>query len=252
MGRSEKIIEVCVDSVESAIVAQSAGAHRVEFCDNLTEGGTTPSYGQLKIAREFLNIKLYVIIRPRGGNFLYSDIEFNIMREDIRKCGEIGCDGVVIGILCADGSIDKKRTTELTDIAKSYSMGVTFHRAFDRCCNLFAGLEDVIETGCERILTSGGKDNSLAGADVIRRLVESADGRITIMPGAGLTPKNIAEVAQLTGAGEFHGTFRSLFEGNMEHINRDMAGEENENRNYRTDAEKVRAVLRNCLNTING
>ena len=167
MSRSEKVVEVCVDSIESAVVAQSAGAYRVEYCDNLLEGGTTPSYGQLKIARKLLNIKLYVIIRPRGGNFLYNDIEFDIMKEDIRKCGEIGCDGVVIGILKADGSIDKERTTELTTIANSYSMGVTFHRAFDRCRDLNIGLEDVISTGCERILTSGGNDNASAGVAVI-------------------------------------------------------------------------------------
>jgi len=243
MSIVKKRVEICVDSVESAVVAQSAGAYRVEFCDNLIEGGTTPSFGQLKIARELLSIKLYVIIRPRGGNFLYSDIEFNVMKEDIRKCGETGCDGVVIGILKTDGSVDKDRTAELVHIAKSYSMGVTFHRAFDRSRDLYTALEDIISTGCERILTSGGKGNVLAGASVIKRLIGSANDRITIMPGAGLTPENIKEVAQLTGATEFHGTFRSLFKGNMEYLNRDITDEERENTNYRTDPIKVRAVV---------
>jgi Uncharacterized protein involved in copper resistance len=243
MSIVEKRVEICVDSVESAVVAQSAGAYRVEFCDNLIEGGTTPSFGQLKIAREFLSIKLYVIIRPRGGNFLYSDIEFNVMKEDIRKCAEIGCDGIVIGILKADGSVDKERNAELVDIAKSYSMGVTFHRAFDRCRNLNIALEDVIATGCERILTSGGKNNVLAGASVIKKLIGSANDRITIMPGAGLTPENIREAAHLTGATEFHGTFRSLIKGNMEYLNRDMKDEDRENTTFRTDLGKVRIVL---------
>jgi len=243
MSVPERRVEICVDSVESALTAQSAGAYRVEFCDNLVEGGTTPSYGQLKIARERLDIKLYVIVRPRGGNFLYSDIEFEIMKEDIRKCGEIGCDGVVVGILHTDGTIDKERTIELVDIARSYSMGVTFHRAFDRCSELFTGLDDVIATGCERILTSGSKDNALAGAAVIKKLIEAAGGKITIMPGAGLTPENIAELAQLTGATEFHGTFRSLFKGDMEYLNSGMTGEEKENTNFRTDPEKVKAAL---------
>ena len=244
MSRSKKVVEVCVDSVESAVVAQSAGAYRVEYCDNLLEGGTTPSYGQLIIVRKLLNIKLYVIIRPRGGNFLYNDIEFDIMKEDIRKCGEIGCDGIVIGILKADGSIDKERATELTTIANSYSMGVTFHRAFDRCRDLNIGLEDVIATGCERILTSGGNDNASAGAAVIKRLIANAKGRIIIMPGAGLTAENIAEVAKMTEATEFHGTFKSRFEGGMEYINPHMAKQEKENTIFRTDYEKVRSILK--------
>ena len=249
MSIDEKRLEICVDSVESALTAQNAGAYRVEFCDNLIEGGTTPSYGQLKIAKERLHIKLYVIIRPRGGNFLYSDTEFEIMKEDIRKCGEIGCDGVVIGILHSDGSIDRERTAQLVDIARSYSMGVTFHRAFDRCNDLLAGLEDVIDAGCERILTSGGKNSAPEGVVVIKRLIEEAGERITIMPGAGLTPENIAEVAESTGAVEFHGTFRSLFNGEMEYLNSDMTGEEKENTGFHTDPEKVRKALSAIIST---
>jgi copper homeostasis protein len=144
-------VEVCIDSIDSALAAQSAGACRVEYCNNLSEGGTTPSIAQIEIARKLLDIKLYVIIRPRGGDFLYNDLEFEVMKSDILHCGKIGCDGVVIGMLHADGSIDKIRCKELINIAHSYSMGVPFDRAFDRCRNLFEGMEEIIEMGCERI-----------------------------------------------------------------------------------------------------
>ena len=224
MGVSSKKLEVCAESVESALIAQTEGAYRVELCGSLIEGGTTPSYAQIKIAREKLSIKLYVIIRPRGGNFLYNGLEFDIMKEDIHKCGEIGCNGIVIGILHADGSIDKSRTAQLVAIAKSYSMGVTFHRAFDVCNDLFIGLNDVIETGCERILTSGGKSIAPEGTSVIKKLIELAGDRIIVMPGSGLTPENIVKVAKSTNAMEFHGTFK-------------------ESTSFRTDPKKVQNAL---------
>ncbi|MGL4851485.1 MAG: copper homeostasis protein CutC [Phocaeicola sp.] len=236
-------IEVCVESIQSALTAQAAGAYRVEFCDNLVEGGTTPSYGQLKVARKLLTLKLYVIIRPRGGNFLYSDLEFEAMKEDIKMCGELKCDGVVIGFLHADGSIDKEHTKELVELAKSYGMGVTFHRAFDRCNDLIKGLEDVIECGCERILTSGGRNNAVEGSGVIRELIERAAGRIVIMPGAGLTPQNIAQVAHDTTAEELHGTFRSRYPADMAYLNPLMSGEEEENYYWQSDAEKLKTLF---------
>jgi len=202
-------IEVCADSIDSALVAQSVGACRVEYCNNLSEGGTTPPIAQIEIARKLLQIKLYILIRPRGGDFLYNDVEFEIMKSDIHHCGKIGCDGVVIGMLHADGSVDKTRCKELIDTAHSYSMGVTFHRAFDRCHNLFESMEAIIEMGCERILTSGGKDTAPEGAPVIRQLIQQAGNRIIIMPGAGITSKNAADLIKNTGATELHGTFRS-------------------------------------------
>jgi len=202
-------IEVCVDSIDSALTAQTAGACRVEYCDNLSVGGTTPSIAQIEIARKLLNIKLYVIIRPRGGDFFYNDMEFEIMKSEIHHCGKIGCDGVVIGMLHTDGTVDKIRCKVLIDIAHSYSMGVTFHRAFDSCCNLFEGMEAIIELGCERILTSGGKNTAPEGASIIRQLIQQADNRIIIMPGVGVTSENAADLIRQTGATELHGTFKT-------------------------------------------
>ncbi|MCL2413507.1 MAG: copper homeostasis protein CutC [Bacteroidales bacterium] len=202
-------IEVCADSINSALVAQEAGAHRVELCVNLAEDGTTPSLGMLNLARKLLSIKLYVLIRPRGGDFLYNDLEFETMKSDIEHCGKIGFDGVVIGMLNSDGTVDMPRCLELIVIAKRYSMGVTFHRAFDHCVDLFQGLEDVINLGCERILTSGGQKTAVEGIPILAQLIEKADNRISIMPGAGVTPENIAEIIENTGAAEIHGTFKN-------------------------------------------
>jgi copper homeostasis protein len=199
-------VEVCVDSTDSALIAQSAGAYRVVYCDNLSVGGTTPSIAQIEIARKLLHIKLYVLIRPRGGDFFYDDIEFKIMKSDIHHCGKIGCDGVVIGMLHTDGSIDKNRCKELIAIAHSYSMGVTFHRAFDHCRNLFEGMEDIIAIGCERILTSGGKNTALEGVAIIRQLIQQADNRIIIMPGTGITSENATDIIKCTGSTELHRT----------------------------------------------
>ncbi|MES2457765.1 MAG: copper homeostasis protein CutC [Bacteroidota bacterium] len=199
-------MEVCANSLASALAAQEGGALRVELCDNLPEGGTTPSYAQIKLAKKLLKIQLYPIIRPRGGDFLYSDLEFELMKEDISVCRSLGCDGVVIGILHADGSVDRERCAELIKLAGS--MGVTFHRAFDMSRDLFQALEDVIELGCERILTSGGAASSLEGTDVLARLIEQAAGRISIMPGAGINTGNIVELIKQTGAKEFHASAR--------------------------------------------
>src|SRR5476649_627859 len=141
------LLEVCANSVTSALAAQDGGALRVELCENLYEGGTTPSYGQILIARKLLNIKLYVLIRPRSGDFLYSDIEFDVMKADVQLCADCGCDGIVIGMLNPDGSVDKERCAKLMTIAKQRGLGVTFHRAFDMASDMFQALEDIIELG---------------------------------------------------------------------------------------------------------
>lgn len=213
-------LELIAFTIQSCIDAQNAGAHRIELCDNPGEGGTTPSYGFIKAAREKLHIELYPIIRPRGGDFLYSDDEFEMMKADISICKQLGCDGVVIGILHPDGSIDKKRCSQL--VALAYPMGVTFHRAFDRTNNLPQALEDVIEIGCERILTSGGVPNAADGAGTLARLIEQASGRIIIMPGSGVRAGTIKELAEKTGATEFHSSARTNFASKMNYQREEM------------------------------
>ena len=244
MEKNKRMLEVCVDSACNALVAQSAGAQRIEFCANLSEGGTTPSPAQIEIARKLLNIKLYVIIRPRGGDFLYKDIEFEIMKSDVRFCGKAGCDGVVIGMLLLDGKIDKHRNDELIQIAHQYGMGVTFHRAFDRCTDLFEAMETIIESGCERILTSGGYDTAIEGAEIIRQLIEKAGERIVIMPGSGITPENVGDLIQKTGAKEIHGTFRSRFPSSMQYRNEKLSRQDEEYELLLTDAEKIKQVIK--------
>src|SRR5690606_4927215 len=196
-------MEVCANSLESAIAAQKGGAIRVELCDNLAEGGTTPSYAQIAMAKKMLQIKVYPIIRPRGGDFLYTQLEFELMKEDIKICKSLKCDGVVIGILKDDGSIDKERCKALVELARP--MGVTFHRAFDMSNDLEKALEDIIEIGCERVLTSGGESSALNGAPTIAKLIAQSASRIIVMPGAGISKANITKLIQITGAREFHG-----------------------------------------------
>jgi copper homeostasis protein len=236
-------LEVCSDSIVSAQIAQLSGAYRIELCTNLPEGGTTPSAGLIKKVRECLNIKVYVLIRPRGGDFFYNDTEFEMMQSDIEYCGECGCDGVVIGMLNADGTVDTERCRQLVETALKYNMGVTFHRAFDRSNDLFQALEDVIEIGCERILTSGGYENAIEGKDVVRQLIEKADNRIIIMPGAGITPENAQALIEYTGLQELHGTFRSIAPSPMVYRNEKLAHPEQEYFTWVADAEKIKKII---------
>jgi copper homeostasis protein len=206
-------LEICANSLTSALTAEAAGAYRIELCDNLKEGGTTPSFAQIAMARKYLNIKLYPIIRPRGGDFLYSDLEFEIMKADIEQCRQLGCDGVVFGILTSDGSVDKKRCMALKQVAGH--MDTTFHRAFDRCKNPFEALEDIIEMGVSRILTSGLEATALLGAPLLASLIKQANDRIVIMPGAGIRPENLRQLIQVTGAKEYHTTAKRTFDSHM-------------------------------------
>lgn len=207
------LLEICADSIESAINAQNAGADRIELCDNLTEGGTTPSFGKIAIVRENLNIDLNVLIRPRGGDFLYSEHEIEIMKRDILKCRELNVNGIVIGILKSNGQIDKDQTARLVDLA--YPMSVTFHRAFDLCTDAQESLEDIIEAGAARLLTSGQKNTAEEGADLIKALVERSYSRMVIMPGGGISEYNIEQIAKITGSAEFHLTGRKVVGSNM-------------------------------------
>jgi copper homeostasis protein len=231
-------LEVIGFNIESCINAQSAGACRIELCDNPGDGGTTPSLGFIKAAREQLQLDLYPIIRPRGGDFLYSDAEFEIMKSDIKICKQLGCDGVVLGMLKEDGTVDKKRCSALVSLA--YPMGVTFHRAFDRTADAFKAMDDIIEIGCERILTSGQKPNAQDGADLIAKLIQRSGERIIIMPGSGLRSDNIIEVAKKTGAMEFHTSARILSNSKMNYTNKDL----NESlRSVSADTHEIKNIL---------
>ncbi|HWB90671.1 MAG TPA: copper homeostasis protein CutC [Puia sp.] len=210
-------LEICAFNLDSALIAQQAGADRIEFCAGPAEGGTTPSAGAIRTAREKLRIALYPIIRPRGGDFLYSDEEFRSMIRDVEYCKQVGCNGVVLGILQADGSVDKARCARLVEVA--YPLGVTFHRAFDWSSNPFEAMETIIGIGCERILTSGQRPTAPEGVELLDQLVREADERITIMPGSGVRAGNIAMLAEKTGASEFHTSARIFKASAMQYVN---------------------------------
>ncbi len=196
------LIEVCIDSVASAVAAERGGASRVELCSDLLEGGVTPSVGLIESVRERISIGLQVIIRPRPGDFCYSEEETEIMRRDIEYAKNSGADGVVLGILDPAGNVDVLRTRELVELARP--LNVTFHRAFDMSADLLRSLEDVAETGADRVLTSGGEQECSQGAEMIARLVEAGRGRVTIMAGGGIGHENAATIIERTGVSEIH------------------------------------------------
>lgn len=208
-------VEVCTNSVQSTIEAENGGAVRVELCDNLFEGGTTPSAATIEMACSLVNIPVYVMIRPRGGDFLYSGLEFEIMKRDITLAKQYGAAGIALGLLNADGSVDEDRTKELVDIAKSLGMGATFHRAFDMSADPRKALEAVIRTGCERILTSGVENKAFEGKELIREINVAAKGRISIMAGSGVNPENAKELIEYTGIHEIHMSGKHRVEGGM-------------------------------------
>jgi copper homeostasis protein len=207
------LIEVCAAHYQSALAAQIGGAKRVELCDNLFEGGTTPSLGLIKYAKSQLSIRLMVMIRPRGSDFCYSEEEFEIMNEDIRICKELGVFGVVFGILLPDGNVDVERTRQLVELAKP--MNITFHRAFDMTRDPFRSLEEIIDLKIDRILTAGQKNKVPDGINLIKQLIKKAGNRIVIMPGSGITEQNIREIRDETEAMEFHLTGRNFAESQM-------------------------------------
>lgn len=196
------IVEVCVDSVASALAAERGGAARIELCSDLLEGGITPSAGLIATVRSQISIGLHPIIRPRPGDFFYSDHEFQIMRRDIEAAKELGADGVVLGILDPHGNVDVERTRALVELARPLS--VTFHRAFDMSSDLRRALESVCQTGVDRILTSGGEQTCLEGIDVIASLVKAANGTVVIMAGGGIGHKDALNIVERTGVREIH------------------------------------------------
>lgn len=239
-------LEVCANSITSALAGQEGGAFRVELCENLKEGGTTPSPGQILMARKLLDIKLFVLIRPRSGDFLYDDNEFEVMKTNVQFCVSAGCDGIVTGILNADGTIDMPRNAELVNIAKQGGLGITFHRAIDVCADPLKALEDIIALGFDRVLTSGGRSTAMEGATMIKHLVEQAAGRIIIMPGSGVDEHNAGDLVHFTGVKEIHSSAKIKVGSRMTYKNdRIVMGDilDDEYNHDVTDVDRVRAIL---------
>jgi copper homeostasis protein len=234
------LLEVCIDSVESAWATEVGGAERVELCGDLLEGGITPSAGMIAQVRRRVSIGLQVMIRPRGGDFCYTADEFEVMKQDILMAKQLGADGVVLGILDADGNVDKARTRQLVDLAQP--LNVTFHRAFDMSSNLARALQDVIDAGAQRILTSGGEPTAEAGAHAIANLVQSAYGRIIIMAGGGIRADNAANIVAETHVREIHAGLSVPVPGPMRHRNEKIAMGSADNREYQRFAVSEETV----------
>ena len=238
------LIEVCVDSVASAVAAQQGGATRIELCSDLIEGGITPSAGLIGMVRARVSIGLQVIIRPRGGDFCYTDEEVEIMRRDIAVAKELGADGVVLGILDVDGHVDVHCTRQLVELARP--LNVTFHRAFDMAADLFGSLEDVCDTGADRLLTSGGEQKCLQGAETIARLAKLARGRIAIMAGGGIGYQDAAAIIERTGVREIHVGLSTPVPSPMRHHNPRLSMGKVQGREY----ERVQVLEENVRNLL--
>ena len=197
-------IEICCGSIQSAANAKAGGAVRIELCQGLVEGGTTPSPATIEFAVKELGLQVFVLVRPRGGDFCYNELEIKTMEEDVEFCKKAGVAGIVVGFLHPDGSIDTELTRRFVKLAAP--LPVTFHRAFDRCADPLKALEDVIGCGCARILTSGCKPTAMEGADMLQKLVEQSNGRITILAGSGVTPENAVALREKTSVPEIHGS----------------------------------------------
>jgi copper homeostasis protein len=243
---SDRILfEACIGSAEAAIAAQQGGADRVELCANLLEGGTTPSAGTIRLARQRIDIGLQVMIRPRGGDFCYSDVEFEIMKFDIEQAKQLGADGVVMGILRPDGTVDRERVGKLVDLARP--LNVTFHRAFDMARDPHQALADLIDLGLDRVLTSGQEATAFEGLELIAGLVRAAGDRIAVMPGGGIHERNIARIVAGTGAREVHAAAPVTVASAMDYRNPNcfMGGELRppECELEVTDAGRIRAMI---------
>jgi copper homeostasis protein len=214
-------VEIVVYNLDSALKAQEGGADRTELCDNPGDGGTTPSAGVIELVRQNLSIDVYVMIRPRGGDFLYSNYDFHAMKRDIVISQKLSVDGLVFGILNANGTIDKKRCQEL--ISRARPLKTTCHRAFDMARDPFEALEDCIEAGFDRILTSGGEAQALRGSKLIGELVKRAKGRIAIMAGSGVNEETVTEIVRTSGVQEIHFSATGYRDSGMEYVNEKIA-----------------------------
>lgn len=206
-------LEICTGSIDSCLEAQKGGANRVELCDNLFEGGTTPSYATILYAKEHLTLDVMVMIRPRGGDFLYNDVEFELMKQDILCCKNIGVTGVVFGLLTPDGKVDIERTKTLVELAGN--MKTCFHRAIDMAEDYFQAAKDIVDCGCSRILTSGQRNKAMEGAENIARLQEMYGDKIEIMAGSGVNTQNIEELFSKTHLQNYHFSAKRAISGKM-------------------------------------
>jgi len=233
-----------VDSVASALAAARGGAHRVELCSSLPEGGVTPSAGMIAAVRGAVSIDIQVMVRPRGSDFCYSEVECAVMRRDVLMARQLGANGVVFGILDLNGSVDVRRTAELAQLAAP--MAVTFHRAFDCSRDLFVSLAELQEAGVARVLTSGGRKTAAEGAETIARLVTAASGRIVVMAGGGIRSHNVGSLIERTGVREIHSGLRSVVPSSMRYRNEEVSlgtGCVREDEHYTVDEREVRSLL---------
>lgn len=233
------LLEVAANSVASAFAAQEGGAHRVELCASLDEGGVTPSHGTIRLAREGLEIPLYVLIRPRAGDFVYESADIEAMLDDIEHCRQLGCAGVVVGALTPEGDVDVEACKRFVEA--SGPMGVTFHRAFDLVPDRPSALETIIDLGFDRVLSSGGMPSAVTGASSLAKLVAQARHRIVVMPGAGITPDNVASLRDVTRAVEFHASAKRRLPSAMRRVPADALGMGDGE--TRTDPAIVRALV---------
>ncbi|MBS0216338.1 MAG: copper homeostasis protein CutC [Proteobacteria bacterium] len=241
-----KLLEIAADGLRSAVAAEVGGGDRIELCAGLGEGGTTPSHGVIAATRDAVKIPVFVLIRPRNGDFLYDAREIEAMCSDIRDCAVLGCEGVVIGALDADGGIDIDACRAMVDAAKG--MEITFHRAFDAVADRANALEQIIDLGCSRVLTSGGARSAPEGAAAIAESVRQAAGRIVILSGAGINAGNLGELVGRTGGHEFHASARGIVHSPMRYRNPALEGLSVDWQD--TDAARVRA-LREILDAVN-
>ena len=238
-------LEICCYSVESAINAERSGADRIELCDNYLEGGTTPSYATIHYSVEKLNIPVNVIIRPRGGDFLYSDIEYEIIKQDVLAAKKLNANGIVIGFLTSSGEIDIEKTKEIVELAKP--LEITFHRAFDMCKDPLKAIDQLKKIGITRILTSGAKNTVIEGINLLAKLVKKAGNEIIIMPGSGVNETNLSELIQKTKAIEYHSSAKTFDNSKMNYFNQDisMGGIDtvNEFSKITVDSEKIKKMI---------
>lgn len=244
----EIVFELCAESIDACLVAREGGADRIELCSALSEGGLTPSHGLIREAVARSGLPVHVLLRPRGGDFVYTDAEFNVMRDDLKHLRELGASGVVLGVLREDGAVDVERTRGLIDMAGP--LEVTFNRAFDHAASLEDALEQIIAIGCQRVLTSGGERDVVSGGKSLAKLIEQAAGRIEIAVGGGLRLKNAAAVARTTGARHFHGSIRRIVAGPRRYGNRDVHDDTGSSAQSRfvVESDDVRAMIENLAN----